>query len=193
MFKKIPFHPLESQRVLLRAWREADLPEFARLNGDRTIMRHFARTYTREDSDKVAQSIIGDINEWGWGLLAAEEKASGRFMGFIGLQVTPAFLPFPQTVEIAWRLHSDFWGKGYATEGARLALQQGFNELALPEIIAITTTTNIPSQKVTQRIGMVQDHQAGFDHPRIPAGHELCRHNLYRLRREDYLKAQAPA
>ena len=85
-------------------------------------------------------------------------------------------------MEIAWRLASEHWGHGYATEAARASLEFGFKALGLTEILAWTTPSNTTSRRVMEKIGMVRDPFEDFDHPRLPAGHPLRRHCLYRAR-----------
>jgi ribosomal-protein-alanine N-acetyltransferase len=105
-----------------------------------------------------------------------------RCAGFIGLS-SPGFeAHFTPCVEIGWRLARCAWGKGYATEGARLALAHGFDELRLPEIVSFTTVANLRSRRVMERLGMQHNPAEDFNHPRLP-GHPLERHVLYRLRR----------
>lgn len=122
------------------------------------------------------------IEERGWGFWAAEERASGKFMGFIGLHKPVADLPFSPCVEVGWRLATAFWGKGYATEGARAALDYGFTTLDLAEIVSFTASINARSRAVMQRLGMMKDTDTFF-HPNLPLGHELAEHVLYRARR----------
>ena len=87
-------------------------------------------------------------------------------------------------------LRPTFWGKGYATEGARAALKFGFEEKALDEILSMTVLENKPSWRVMERIGMTRDLAGDFDHPRVPDGHRLKRHILYRLKRSDWERTQ---
>jgi ribosomal-protein-alanine N-acetyltransferase len=86
-------------------------------------------------------------------------------------------------VEVGWRFRPQFWGRGYATEAARLALDYGFNTLQLPEIVSFTAMGNQRSRRVMERIGMQRDFAGDFAHPRIPEGHPLRSHVLYRLKR----------
>src|SRR5712691_10822924 len=74
-------------------------------------------------------------------------------------------------------------GKGYAQEGARAALAFGFKELHLQEIVSFTAANNLRSRQVMERIGMTYDAQGDFDHPKLPKGHPLRRHVLYRKAR----------
>ena len=78
---------------------------------------------------------------------------------------------------IGWRLATWAWGKGYATEGARAALAVGLEQV--DQVVSFTASTNLRSQAVMRRLGMRPDGE--FDHPRIPEGHPLRRHVLYRI------------
>jgi RimJ/RimL family protein N-acetyltransferase len=84
-------------------------------------------------------------------------------------------------VEVGWRLAVAYWGKGYAAEAARLALDYGFETLRLREIVSFTTVTNLRSRAVMERVGMRRDPADDFDHPTLADGHPLRRHVLYRL------------
>lgn len=177
-------------RLLLRQWRSEDRAPFAALNADAEVMQHFPETLTREQSDAMADRIQALIDEHGWGFWAAEHRASGAFMGFIGLHAPTAPLPFQPCVEIGWRLARPFWGQGLASEGARAALGHGFGTLGLESIVSFTALQNLRSQAVMQRLGMLRDEH-DFDHPALPEGHPLRRHCLYRLTHAQWLQQQA--
>jgi RimJ/RimL family protein N-acetyltransferase len=147
-------------------------------------MRFFPARLTRETSDAVARRLRDKIAERGYGLWAAEERASGEFIGFIGLQPPAAQLPFSPCIEIGWRLARAYWGKGYASEGARASLRAGFAELGLDEIVSFTALHNRRSRAVMERIGMLEDANGAFDHPSVPEGSPVRAHCLYRLSRE---------
>src|SRR5207244_11159540 len=87
---------------------------------------------------------------------------------------------------IGWRLARSSWGRGYATEAARACLDFAFRSLGLSEVVAFTVPANARSRAVMERLGMRHDAAGGFDQPRLPAGHPLQRHVLYRLRSEDW-------
>jgi ribosomal-protein-alanine N-acetyltransferase len=88
-------------------------------------------------------------------------------------------------VEVGWRLARAHWGKGYATEGARAALDYGFATRGLAEIVSFTAETNLRSRRVMERIGMRRNPAEDFDHPNLPAGHALRRHVLFRIAAAD--------
>jgi RimJ/RimL family protein N-acetyltransferase len=103
------------------------------------------------------------------------------FIGFAGLAVPRFTAAFTPCVEIGWRLAVEHWGKGYATEAARLALAYGFETAGLAEIVSFTTVANLRSRAVMERLGMHRDPADDFDHPSLPDGHPLRRHVLYRI------------
>ncbi len=173
---------LTTERLLLRRWRDADLEPFAALNADPGTMRFFPATLTREESDGYAERISRQIEEQGWGLWAVEVPGDAAFAGFVGL-ARPSFeAHFTPAVEVGWRLARAHWGKGYATEAGRAALAFGFAELGLEEIVSFTSPANEPSWRVMERLGMSRDPADDFEHPRLPQGHPLRPHVLYRSR-----------
>lgn len=176
---------LRTDRLLLRPWRETDLPAFAALNADPEVMRYFPALLTREESDAFAEGVQAEIEARGWGLWAVEVVGVIPFAGMVGLNEAVFRAPFTPAVEVGWRLAAGFWGRGYATEGARAALRHGFAELGLAEIVSMTAAPNTRSQRVMQRLGMHRDPADDFDHPRVAPG-PLRRHHLYRLRREEW-------
>lgn len=176
-----PPSELLTARLRLRQWQDADLTPFAALNRDPAVMEHFPALLDQAASDRLAATCRTRIAEHGWGLWAAELRASGAFIGFIGLS-SPAFqAPFTPCVEVGWRLAREFWGRGYAAEGARAALAFAFDRLGLDSVVSFAAVTNHKSEAVMRRIGMSFEGQ--FDHPKLPPGHRLTRHVLYRLSR----------
>lgn len=170
---------LETSRLRLRPWRDEDFAPFAALNADPQVMAHFPATLDRAESDVLAARCQSLIEAQGWGFWATEIKASGDFIGFVGLHRPIAELPFSPCVEIGWRLARPFWGQGYASEAARAALSFAFNDLALAEVVAFTSLENRRSQAVMERLGMCRAEN--FEHPALPPGHPLREHCLYRL------------
>src|ERR1700761_8620618 len=110
---------LITDRLMLRTWHEADREPFAELNADPRVMEFMPQILSREQSDDFFGRIQAHFDEHGFGLGAAEHRATGAFMGFIGLLVPKFEAPFMPAVEIGWRLGSQWWGQGLATEGAR--------------------------------------------------------------------------
>ena len=173
---------LRTERLVLRRWRDADRDPFAELNADPVVMEHFFHQPSRAESDDLIDRIEDHFDREGWGLWAVEVE-DGRFAGFAGLWPTPTHLSFSPAVEVGWRLAQHAWGRGVATEAAGAALDDGWQRVGLDEVVSMTTTTNVRSQRVMQKLGMTRDPADDFDMPQIPEGHALRRHVLYRLGR----------
>jgi RimJ/RimL family protein N-acetyltransferase len=180
----------ETPRLRLRQWRESDFAPFAAMAADPQVMEFLLPLPTRADSDASADRAKALIAKNGWGFWAVEDKASGEFTGFTGLNVPLASLPFSPCVEIGWRFARKWWGQGFATEAARGALQVGFERLGLDEIVAFTAVGNLRSAAVMDRLGMHEDVDGAFDHPVVPEGHALRRHRLYRIGRATWQAAR---
>jgi RimJ/RimL family protein N-acetyltransferase len=172
---------LRTERLLLRAWRDEDLAPFAALNADPEVRRHFPAALGRAESDGQAERIRAGFAAHGFGLWAVEVPGQAAFIGFVGLAVPNFEAHFTPCVEIGWRLARPHQGRGYATEGARAALDFGFTRLGLAEIVSFTVPANLSSRRVMEKLGMQLTDD--FDHPLLPAGHPLQRHVLYRLSR----------
>ena len=181
---------LSTPRLLLRPWRDGDLEAFAALNADPEVMRHFPACMGREDSDALAARIHAHFAEHGFGQWIVERRDDGAFLGVLGVQHVGFEATFTPAVEIGWRLNRAFWRQGYALEAARAVLQYAFAQLRLTEVVAFTVPANLPSQGLMQRLGMRRDAAADFEHPRLPQGHALRPHVLFRISREQWLEAQ---
>ncbi|MGE0711850.1 MAG: GNAT family N-acetyltransferase [Planctomycetota bacterium] len=183
---------LRTERLLLRAWRDEDLPAFAALNADPRVVEFLPAALTRAESDALAAKIRATFAERGYGLWAVEAPGAADFLGFVGLSSPPWEAPFTPCVEVGWRLAHARWGRGYATEAARAALDFGFAMLGLAEIVSFTVPANLRSRRVMEKLGLRHAPADDFDHPRLPAGHPLRRHVLHRLARADWQAARAP-
>ncbi len=180
----------ETKRLLLRQWKASDRPAFAALNSDPIVMAHFPAPLTREESDAMADHWERLIAERGWGAWAIEIKATGEFIGCVGLHIPRDDLPVSPCVEILWRLAQAHWRQGFATEAARGALHIGFEALRLPEIVSFTVPSNARSRAVMERLGMQMD-TATFEHPGVPDGHVLRTHCNYRLSRDSWFSSRS--
>jgi RimJ/RimL family protein N-acetyltransferase len=174
---------LLTARLHLRQWRAGDLAPLAALNADPEVMRFQPAVLSRAESDALAAREQAHLERRGFALWALERRTDGAFLGFTGLAV-PAFeAPFTPCVELGWRLARAYWGCGFATEAARACLELAFGELSLQEVLAFTVPQNLRSRAVMQRLGMQHDALGDFEHPRLPQGHALRPHVLYRLAR----------
>lgn len=178
--------PIETERLVLRAWREEDRAPFAALNADPEVMRYFPKPLSRAESDDLVDRISAKMADNGWGWYAVEVKGGAACIGMVGLNVPHYPIPGGPSVEVGWRLARAAWGRGYATEAAAGCLDHGFGPLGLPEIVAFTAVQNTPSRAVMERLGMTRDPAGDFDHPLLEDGHPLRRHVLYRVRARDW-------
>jgi RimJ/RimL family protein N-acetyltransferase len=174
---------LRTPRLLLRGWRDEDADRYAVLNADRAVMEHFPSVLSREESDASMERIRAGFAERGWGFWVVEIPGETEFAGVLGLSAPRFAAHFTPCVEIGWRLDPRFWGKGYATEGARESMRFGFETLQLDEIVSMTVPGNVRSRAVMERLGMSRDPKEDFDHPLLLSGHPLQRHVLYRIQR----------
>jgi RimJ/RimL family protein N-acetyltransferase len=174
---------LDTPRLLLRPWRDEDGAAFAAMFADPAVMEFLGPPQDRPAIDAIVGRVRGHFDRHGFGWWATELKETGAFIGFIGLSHIGFEANFTPAVEVGWRLASAYWGNGYATEGARAALEAGFTQIGLSEIVSITVPANVRSRRVMERIGMTHDPADDFDHPRLAEGHPLRRHVLYRITR----------
>lgn len=177
---------IETERLLLRRWRDSDLEAFVAMNADARVMEHFPSLSSRQESEALMARIRAHFDRHGFGLWAVELKHGDPFIGFVGLGRVSFEAHFTPAVEIGWRLAHASWGHGYASEGARASLRFAFRELGLDEVVSFTTVANHRSRAVMERIGMHHDPSDDFDHPHIAEGHPMRRHALYRLRRSEW-------
>lgn len=174
---------VETDRLRLRRWREADRQPFAAMNADPRVMEHFPAVQSRDQSDAAYERIVSHFEQHGFGVWAVEVPGLSPFIGFVGLCIPRFDAAFTPCVEIGWRLDRAYWGQGFATEAARASLQFGFESLGLNEIVSYTVPANTRSRRVMERVGMERVLDGDFDHPLLPADHPLSRHVLYRVRR----------
>jgi len=187
-----PAVTLSTDRLVLRRWRESDRDPFAAMNADPEVMEYFPAALTHAESDGMIERVEAHFDERGFGLWALEVAVTGQFIGFTGLSIPRFPARFMPAVEVGWRLARSAWGHGYASEAARRALQFGFEDAGLSEIVSFTATGNVRSQAVMARIGMRHDPEDDFDHPMVPDGSALRPHLLYRLTAQRWA-AQRPA
>jgi ribosomal-protein-alanine N-acetyltransferase len=176
---------LRTPRLILRRWRESDREPFAQMNADAEVMRYFVRPLTQAESDASVARMTADFDRNDHGQWALEIPGEAPFIGFTGLW-RPPYMP---VVEVGWRLARSYWGKGYATEAARAAIDDGFERVGLKEIVSFTSPLNQPSIRVMEKLGMTHDAADDFEHPNVPVGHALRFHVMYRLSRTRWSSA----
>lgn len=175
---------LETDRLILREWQDGDRDAFLAIVSDPHVMRYFLNPLTPEQADIWLDKMRRGFDEGTAHFFAVERKDDGALLGRAGTaRLLDMTLPTNPDLEIGWLLASNYWGKGYAPEAARAALAHAFDNLDAPEVVAYTAAINAPSRRVMEKIGMRYDPSADFEHPRIPEGHRLRPHVLYRISR----------
>jgi RimJ/RimL family protein N-acetyltransferase len=169
---------LRTPRLLLREWRDHDAEPFAAMSADPGLTE-----FLLPPADDWVARARRQWTEHGFGQFVVELPGEVDFIGVIGLSSVRLAVPFAPAVEVAWRLARPYWGQGFAPEGARAALEDGFYRLGLFEIVAFTVTGNRRSRSVMVRLGMTRDPADDFDFPGFPEDHPLRPHVLYRARR----------
>ena len=141
---------LETERLLLRFFRESDFPQYAEICADPEVMRFLGgNPWTGMEAWRHMAFTIGHWYFRGYGPWAVEEKVSGRLVGRLGF-TNPAGWP---GFELGWMLGRDSWGKGYAIEGARRALEYAFAEMDRDHVISCVAPDNVRSIRVAERLG----------------------------------------
>jgi len=171
---------LQTERLLLRQWKEEDLAPFAKMNANPEVMKYFPNTLTTEESNQFADRLRDIIKNRGWGLWALELKDTGEFIGYTGLHDIDEQLPFAPGIEIGWRLSKEFWGNGYATEAAKEVLRFSLISLQLENIYSFTSMINSRSIALMERIGMKNTNR-NFYHLNILINRKPSEHVLYKI------------
>jgi RimJ/RimL family protein N-acetyltransferase len=166
-----------TERLLLRRWRNEDLEPYARLCADPEVMRYLPAMLSREESAQQMSAFRRHWEERGFGLWAVEERASGEFVGFVGLMYQEDWPEGEHKTEVGWRLARPYWGRGLATEGALASVRHGFEVLGLERIISITAPGNVASRRVMEKAGLTLRGETRW------RGHEVI---WYALDREDW-------
>jgi len=152
------FPSLNTERLLLRTFEKDDLEPFAAMVSNLEVMQratYDGNTMTRTQAWNWLCFMLGHWHMRGFGIWGIEEKSSGELIGRTGLQ----FWDCLEDVELVWMLAKSAWGKGFALEGARAAIDHGLNTLALPRIVAVIHQENKPSIRLAERLGMEMEKE----------------------------------
>jgi len=156
---------IQTDRLILRPWRDADRPAYAAMNADPEVMHDFPAPLTRAECDLKMDRYQSAIDRLGFGRWAMERREDGLFIGYVGAMPIGDGEACAPGVEIGWRMIRRAWGFGFASEGAAAALRDGFERMGFTEIIAYTAPTNARSRAVMRRLGMARDARRDFEHP----------------------------
>ena len=170
-----------TERLRLRQWLDTDRMPFAAMGRDPRVMAHFPSLLFESESNELLNHFGRAIEASGSGMWALERLSDRAFIGFCGIQPVAIGSPVDGEVEIGWRLARNYWGHGYASEAARVALDIAFQEQGLPRVLAFTVPANTRSIAVMQRLGMTRQAERDFDHPGLPPGHPLRPHIVHEI------------
>ncbi len=174
---------LQTERLILREWRDEDRDDYAALTGDPQVRRFYPTVLTRAEADEQMNRHLAMQSENPFHFRAVT-TLDGTFVGTVGMAYIAdpvrTTIPTHPEIEIGWLVHTRFWGQGLAPEAALACLAQAW-QLGLSEIVAFTAAINTPSQRVMEKIGMTRDPAADYEHPFMPEGHPLRPHVLYRI------------
>ncbi|MBD2534941.1 GNAT family N-acetyltransferase [Nostoc flagelliforme FACHB-838] len=142
---------LLTERLILREFREEDLDAYAQMCGDEEVMRYVGngRPLSRGESWRSLAMMLGHWHLRGYGMWAVEEGASSEMIGRIGCW-KPEGWP---GLEIGWTLRREYWGKGYATEAAKISMDYAFEKLGQSDVISLIRPENEASKRVAQKLG----------------------------------------
>ncbi len=152
---------IETARVRLRPWRESDRAPLAAMHSDEEVMADYGGPLARADSDAKLDRYAAAFETYGFSRLVLE-GLDGVFLGYVGVMPIWPTHPVAPGVEIGWRLVRSAWGAGYASEGARAVLRDGFRRHGWDEVLSYTAPDNIRSQAVMARLGLARDQGRDF-------------------------------
>ncbi len=177
---------IETDRLILRTFDERDIDPMSLINQDPKVCEFLPAIGTRESTAKSVHGFIDHYRDHGFSPYAVELKSTCEMIGFCGLMI-PAFeAHFMPAVETGWRLASQQWNHGYATEAAKAVLQYAFEQLQLNEVVSFTAVENMRSRRVMEKIGLHHNSEDDFDHPKLEKTHPLLSHVLYRISKKEY-------
>ena len=149
---------IETERLFLRELKLSDLDSMFELDSNPLVHKYLGNkpVKTKDESLKIIQSIIKQYQERGMGRWATIEKASGLFIGWSGLRLNTEYKlnRFTSFIDVGYRLLPEFWGKGYATESGKAAINYAFTHLTLPQVSGVTEMNNQASHRALLKIGL---------------------------------------
>jgi RimJ/RimL family protein N-acetyltransferase len=173
---------IETERLILRTWQKEDAEAYFRINQDPKVIEFLTGPLTMEQVNAFITGANKQFEERGFTLWATCLKETGELIGWVGLNYLDFQAHFTPAVEIGWRLGSQYWGKGYATEAAKAVLDYGFNRLNLKELVSCTVPDNTRSRRVMEKLGMIRDPNEDFRNPKLDPSHRFSKVVLYRVK-----------
>jgi len=147
---------LETKRLILKHTDYSDLNNLIELRSDPNVMKYIGdgAPQTKEDVERFLAYAIPYQKKYGFGFCSVFEKDSGNFIGQAGLFHLGSSEDQDE-IEIAYRFHKNYWGKGYATECAKALIHWGFQQLSVQKLVAVVDLKNLRSSHVLEKAGLV--------------------------------------
>jgi RimJ/RimL family protein N-acetyltransferase len=176
---------IETERLILRDWREEDVEPFLRHTNTPAVMRWLGGVLPE---DKVKERLRDRLMRWqaerGFTFWIVERKRDKEVLGFCGLKLADdEGSPVEGEHEIGWRLREDAWGQGYAKEAACATLDFAFERLYAPHVVSLTVAGNQPSWGLMERLGMTRRPDLDYDGPDWAETPVI----VYRIERKEWL------
>jgi RimJ/RimL family protein N-acetyltransferase len=168
-----------SERLGFRNWIDDDIPKMTALNADPEVMKFFPALQDTAQTKGFIERMQRQYEDKGFCYFAVELLSTKEFIGFIGLSIPRFEAEFTPCVDMGWRLDKQYWGNGYASEGAKRCIEYGFEVLELENIVAICPEINKPSEGVMKKIGMKKKFH--FKHPLLLDNERLKNCLLYEI------------
>ncbi|MES3101424.1 GNAT family N-acetyltransferase [Sphingomonas faeni] len=178
---------IETERLILRGWRDNDAALHHAMCADPAVMAYLGPAPTLADSAAVVVRQNATLADYGACFWALERRDTGAFIGWCGIKPGPVGTPIEGKPEIGWSLVQSEWGQGYAREAAEASLAWAWREMDLSTVWAITVPANTASRALMERLGMTRVVDGDFDHPKLADDDRLRRHILYRIDRPAYV------
>jgi RimJ/RimL family protein N-acetyltransferase len=169
---------LETERLVMREWRDDDLDAFHAINSDPRVMETLGPVKSREEVKALIERLQKQQQKDGVCFWALDAKTDDRLIGWCGM-IRGDHSPIADKLEIGWRLAYDSWGKGYITEAAKACIAWAAAEFPDEAVWAITSKNNARSRAVMERLGMTHLSNLDFDHPHVDPDSNLLRHVTY--------------
>ncbi|MBO6517737.1 MAG: GNAT family N-acetyltransferase [Bacteroidia bacterium] len=153
---------IETKRLLIRSFALTDVDSYAELVSDPEVMRFIGNgePQSQMEAKNYVEECMTSFNELGWSRYAVTLKDTDEFIGFCG------FKKYRGEIDLGWRYHKKYWGKGFGSEAAEAVLEYGFTHLHFPKIVCIVYTENIASIRIIEKLNMQLETQTtlnGFD------------------------------
>jgi RimJ/RimL family protein N-acetyltransferase len=181
----MPEFRLETERLVLRAWRDDDVAAFHAICSDRVVMATLGPPLTYNETKALVGRLQGLQADLGHCFWAMERRDDARLIGWCGI-IRGSVGPVDGKPEAGWRMTPDCWGHGYVGEAARASIGWAFAHLPDPAVYAITNVHNARSRAVMERAGMTRMADGDFDHPKVDPASPLLPHVTYRITREEW-------